>query len=84
MNVNFENYLRILLEFCVPALSAVANMQQVIFQQDGAPAHYPCEVCAFLREQFLGRWIGGRGPIQWAPRSPDLTLCGFSSGVTLN
>ena len=40
---------------CVPELSAVANMQQVIFQQDGAPAHYSCEVHAFLDEQFPDR-----------------------------
>ena len=64
MNVNGDNYLSMLLEFCVPQLSAVANMQQVIFQQDGDPAHYSREVRAFLREQFLGRWIGGRGPVE--------------------
>ena len=49
-NVNGENYLCMLQEFCVPELSAVANTQQVIFQQDGAQAHYSREVCAFLDE----------------------------------
>ena len=67
MNVNSDNYLCILQEFCVPELSAVANMQQVISQHDGAPAHYSCEVRAFLDEQFPDRWIGCRGPVKWAP-----------------
>ena len=48
-------------------------MQQVILQQDGAPAHYLREVCAFLDEQFPDRWIGRRGPVEWAPHLPDLT-----------
>ena len=39
MNVNGDHYLCMLQESCVPELSAVANMQQVIFQQDGAPVH---------------------------------------------
>ena len=64
-------------EFCVPELSAVANMQQVIFQQDGTPAHYSREVRVFLDEQFPDQWIGHRGPMEWAPRSPDLTPCDF-------
>ena len=45
-------------EFSVPELSAVANMQQAIFQQDGAPVHYSREVCAFLHKQFLDWLIG--------------------------
>ena len=77
VNVKGDNYLRMLQEFCVPKLSAVANMQQVIFQQDGAPVHYLSEVCAFLDEQFPDRWNGRHGPMKWAPRSPDLTPCDF-------
>ena len=26
-----------------------------------------------MNEKFPGKWIGRRGPIEWAPRSPDLT-----------
>ena len=27
----------------------------------------------FLDEEFPGRWIGRRGPVEWPARSPDLT-----------
>ncbi|XP_075710450.1 uncharacterized protein LOC142743511 isoform X2 [Rhinoderma darwinii] len=47
------------------------------FQQDGAPPHYGCQVRAFLDEQFPGKWIGRRGPVEWPPRSPDLTPLDF-------
>ena len=47
-------------------------MQHIIFHQDGAPAHYSRKVGAFLHEQLSDRWTGRRGPIEWAPRLPDL------------
>uniref|UniRef100_A0AAR2K5X1 Transposase Tc1-like domain-containing protein n=1 Tax=Pygocentrus nattereri TaxID=42514 RepID=A0AAR2K5X1_PYGNA len=47
------------------------------FQQDGAPPQYGCQVQAFLDEQFPGKWIGRRGPVEWPPRSPDLTPLDF-------
>ena len=58
-------------------MSTVANMQQVIFQQDDALAHHSREVRAFLDEQLPDRWIGRRGPVEWAPCSPDLTPYDF-------
>ena len=30
-------------------------------------------VRSWLDRQFPGRWIGRRGPLEWPPRSPDLT-----------
>ena len=30
-----------------------------------------------MNEKFPGKWIGRRGPIEWAPRSPDLTPLDF-------
>ena len=47
------------------------------FQQDGAPAHYSVIVRHFLDDIFQDRWIGRRGPVEWAPRSPDLTPMDF-------
>lgn len=77
-NVNGANYLHMLQNFFLPKLSQVAvNRDEVIFQQDGAPAHYSRDVRTFLDEKFPDRWIGRRGPIEWAPRSPDLTPCDF-------
>jgi hypothetical protein len=41
----------------------------------GASAHY-----AFSfrhRLNFTERWIGGRGSVEWTPRSPDFKLMDF-------
>ena len=64
-------------KFCVPQLSAAANMQQVIFQQNGFPAHYSSEVRALLYEQLPQCLIGLHGPIEWTLRLPALTPCDF-------
>ena len=45
----------------------------IIFQQNGAPAHYGYEVRGWLNE----KWIDRRGAIEWVPSSPDLSLCDF-------
>ena len=68
-NVNAQSYLQVL-EGCVwPA----ARYQRWTFQHDGAPAHYSIAVRAWLDQKFPGRWMGRMGPIEWPPRSPDLT-----------
>ena len=76
-NVNGVNYLHMLQNFFVPQLAQVADMNEAIFQQDGAPAHYSRDVRSFLNEKIPDHWIGRRGPVEWAPRSPDLTPCDF-------
>ncbi|KAL4085280.1 hypothetical protein QTP88_027139 [Uroleucon formosanum] len=45
----------------------------LIFQQDGAPAHNANIVRNQLNEYFPNRWLGTYGAVQWPPRSPDLT-----------
>lgn len=50
---------------------------RLFFQQDGAPPHYALQVRRFLDNTFNERWIGRRGPIEWPPRSPDLTPMDF-------
>lgn len=47
--------------------------QQLIFQQDGAPIHFARGVRNYLNATFGNNWIGREGPINWPPRSPDLT-----------
>ena len=71
--VNKFVYLRMLSEFLIPELIADGTMDTVVFQQDGAPAHYATITQDFLNEQLPNRWIGRGGNIPWAPRSPDLT-----------
>ena len=46
--------------------------QQLWFQHDGAPAHLALDV-----NVFPNRWIGRGAPVQWPPRSPDLTPMDF-------
>jgi hypothetical protein len=55
--------------FLVPQL----DVNNVIWQQDGAPPHYHRDVPRYLNQTFPGRWIGRGGYIPWPPRSPDLT-----------
>ena len=43
------------------------------FQHDGAPPHFDLDVREYLNNVFPNRWIGRGGPVQWPPRSPDLT-----------
>ena len=51
--------------------------QEIMFQQDSAPAHYGRVVQEWLNDKFGERWIGRRGFIEWPPRSPDLSPCDF-------
>ena len=45
----------------------------VWMQDDGAPPH--CALCSrqVINEIFEEKWIGRGGPVDWPPRSPDLT-----------
>lgn len=53
------------------------RLQDMWWQQDGAPAHNTNEVQDCLDEIFGDRWIGLWGPHEWPPRSPDLTPLDF-------
>lgn len=77
-NLDGPTYILLLHNQIVPAMRASAIRQNnpwedVIFQQDGAPAHYANLVRTYLDIVFPNRWIGRAGPIEWPPRSPDLT-----------
>lgn len=51
--------------------------ETLIFQHDGAPAHYSRRVREILDERFPDRWIGRGGPINWPARSPDLNVLDY-------
>ena len=70
--VTGENYLEMLQE-----LRKNASVENCYFQQDGAPVHYARKVRDYLNQFFPDRWIGRRGPLEWAVRSSDLTPCDF-------
>lgn len=72
--VNKDNYLNMLETFAYPILNTINN---VIFQQDGAPPHWARVVRQSLNQTFPDRWIGRDGPTAWPPRSPDITPLDF-------
>jgi hypothetical protein len=55
----------------------VQNIRMFIFQQDGSPAHFCCEVRQYLNAVLPGCWIGrvsgnDQTLMLWPPRSPDM------------
>ena len=56
-------------------LQRMRMSKQIIFQQDGVPAHYGSD--DDLNDKFSGKWIGRRGAIKWAPMSPDFNTMRF-------
>lgn len=51
--------------------------ETLIFQHDGAPAHYSRRVREILDARFPNKWIGRGGPINWPARSPDLNVLDY-------
>ena len=75
-----ENYLDMLEQYAMPIITDGGSNDTVIFQQDGAPAHYAIIVKDFLHETLPQRWCGregGEGWRTWPARSPDLTPLDF-------
>ncbi|XP_018573715.1 putative mediator of RNA polymerase II transcription subunit 12 [Anoplophora glabripennis] len=73
------SYLRLLEDHIDPMITEILENDDqldenfVTFQQDGAPPQFERRVRAYLDQNFLGRWIGRRGAIEWPARSPDLS-----------
>ncbi|MCP4489021.1 MAG: transposase, partial [Gammaproteobacteria bacterium] len=76
--VSGDSYLKLITEEVWPEIADWPDLDAVLWQQDGAPPHYSLTVREYLDETFPNRWIGRRGPIDWPPRSPDLTPLDFS------
>ena len=81
--VNYRNYLAMLENRLIVQLQSLGIESNVWFQQDGALAHFAITVREYLKEVFLSRWIGHESailpaPLNWPPRSHDLTVCGNS------
>ena len=72
-------YLDMLQLWLTPQLQ---NIPTFIFQQDGSPDHFHCEVRQYLNTVLPGRWIerasGNDQPLlQWPPRSREITPCDY-------
>lgn len=84
-NLTSERYAH-LLENVLPGLLEnipLATRQEMWFQHDGAPAHTANAITDILDRDYPERWIGLRGPVEWPPRSPDLTPLDFFLWGTL-
>lgn len=75
--VTGQVYLNMIQTSVLPAIRALYGNEEFYFQQDGAPPHYHRDVRAYLDDNLPGHWIGRRGPIEFPPRSPDLTPLDF-------
>jgi len=67
-----QNELPLLLEE-----APLAERMGMVFQHDGALAHYSRLVTHHLNLTFPERWIGSCGHVHWQPRSTDLTPLDF-------
>ena len=74
--MNSEHYHDILETIVFPILTKRRNRTK-FYQQNGAPPHFAAIVRDSLNCQLNNRWIGRGGPIQWPPRSPDLSVPDF-------
>lgn len=72
--MNKERYVSVLNQ---KLLSFIGNDNQHWYQHDGAPPHFSILARQWLDQHFPQRWIGRRGPKEWPPRSPDLTILDF-------
>ena len=76
-NFNAQNYVDMLVRKFWPAIRNNGLCSKIIFQQDGAPAHYSVESRNWLDQKLPSHWIGRRSPIEWAAGSPDFTPLDF-------
>ena len=65
-NVTGQNYLNMLKTFFWPRIQKKRLCSKILFQQDGAAAHYSLPVREWLNKKLPGRWFGRRGAIKWA------------------
>lgn len=77
----YEEILRNDIENLLDDLPLAVN-NNMWFQQDGAPLHNSRNNMEYLRDSFQNNLIATRGPINWRPRSPDLTPMDFFLGIT--
>lgn len=80
VNVTAEIYSEFLEEILPNLLEDVPLhiLPNIIFQQDGHPAHTSALARVVLNRRFTNRWIGIHSNLhEWPPRSPDLTPMDF-------
>ncbi|GFS97099.1 uncharacterized protein TNCV_184501 [Trichonephila clavipes] len=80
VTVNGDEYRAMITNFFIPELNN-HDLQELWFLQDGATCHTACATIDLLKDTFGDRLILRFGPVNWPPRSCDLTpLDYFLSG----
>ncbi|GFU80242.1 transposable element Tc3 transposase [Trichonephila clavipes] len=72
VTVNGDRYKAIITNFFIPELNN-HDVQELCFQQDGATCHTARATIDLLKDTFGDRLISRFGPVNWPPRSCDLT-----------
>ncbi|GFW70716.1 transposable element Tc3 transposase [Trichonephila clavipes] len=72
VTVNGDRYRAMITSFFIPELNN-HNNQELWFQQDGATCHTARATIDLLKDTFGDHLISRFGPVNWPPRSCDLT-----------
>ncbi|GFV66093.1 transposable element Tc3 transposase [Trichonephila clavipes] len=72
VTVNGDRYRAMITNFFIPELNN-HDVQELWFQQDGATCHTARVTIDLLKDTFDDRLISRFGPVNWPPRSCDLT-----------
>ncbi|GFU65630.1 putative DD41D transposase [Trichonephila clavipes] len=72
VTVNGDRYRAMITNFFIPELNN-HDVQELWFQQDGATCHTARATIDLLKDAFGDRLISRFGPVNWPPRSCDLT-----------
>lgn len=76
VTVNGERYRAMITNFLVPEIQA-RGLGDIWFQQDGATCHTAALTMDLLRQHFDDNFISRNGPVNWPPRSCDITPLDF-------
>ncbi|GFV56380.1 putative transposable element [Trichonephila clavipes] len=72
VTVNGDRYRAMINNFFIPDFNN-HDVQELWFQQDGATCHTPRATIDLLKDMFGDRLISRFGPVNWPPRSCNLT-----------
>ncbi|GFW71838.1 uncharacterized protein TNCV_3220141 [Trichonephila clavipes] len=72
VTVNGDRYRAMITNFFIPELNN-HDVQELWFQQDGVACHTARATIDLLKDTFGDRLISRFGPVNWPPRSCDLT-----------
>ncbi|GFW75400.1 uncharacterized protein TNCV_4190541 [Trichonephila clavipes] len=76
VTVNGDRYRAMITNFFIPELNN-HDVQELWFQQDGVTCHTAHATIDLLKDTFGDRLISRFGPVNWPPRSCDLTLLDY-------